>query len=280
MPEIQPVQAKIDFAEWAKLLDSRQRPRSSLKKSDIHTQKKATNAFLAAMQGKPPRRGADAVRLLIAAGIVRWIDDTNKGYLRGSLENPDISEFLAYIFWPVVSAPRLPKDWPEALHEISSLEICTVVMEARSTFEPQKSGELFLAFARRLYGANYAAGVKNLIDDLDNPYGGRAVFSSLLLSSDLPVPPQKGTGHRLATWLVLSATSGIVGNAAWEKLKSSVDLQALDSTLGASDPPSIDIGSSESSKSSSNSSHDGNHNSSEGWLHHLAQWLLGMFHHH
>jgi hypothetical protein len=209
------------LSEWVEHIseDFRAQPRHLLSLS--HWRSRRTLKKLSRLStGTGESSTQDKIRLLVAAGVLTWTRKTKQGQILGSVSRPDLGSFATFALWPVVIAPRLPEDWYDALAEMSSPRIASVVKSARGESSRNSSLLRIQTFYLSLSHAGYAAGLRNLLDDLGDPNRGGKSFVALALCANIGHPPSKHlTARTVLIWLGTAAGAGVVEGASYDSAK-------------------------------------------------------------
>ncbi|RKT54346.1 hypothetical protein C8E97_2966 [Saccharothrix australiensis] len=153
--------------------------------------------------GPVDERRGDVVRRLVVAGMV--------GYLAQPGPPPDESvpehvllDLVVCSLWPVVTARKLPPDWPGELARITSPRLAALVRRARDERQPAE------VFARSVADKSFSSAMVALFDDLADPRRGGALLAAMALAGGLATPPTgKQRGREVAAWAL-----AIAGGAA------------------------------------------------------------------
>lgn len=156
---------------------------------------------LRAAVGEPASRpGKDAVRALVVAGLVEYLD-----VVRHAAPVP-LSERVAldvvvFALWPVVQASRLPDGWEHDLAELASPRLASLVAQARRGLAEGRS-LTSARFTRVVAAKPLSRGVLALFEDLADPKRGGAVITGMALATGFPEPPRGKRPKDVFGWLV------------------------------------------------------------------------------
>jgi hypothetical protein len=180
---------------------------------------------VSASAGSPSGSGKDALRGLLAAGIVYYSGLTKA--LPADVDSDQVLLDIAVVaLWPVVLASKLPKRWFEDLSELSSPRVARVVSYARlSRTTGVQVG--VVTFMRSLSQSAIAVGVRNLLEDMSDAKRGGAFLTAVAIANGSPQLPGQGKGVQVIKWVLGAAAAGVIGNRidalavdAWDKASS------------------------------------------------------------
>ncbi|MBS2966544.1 hypothetical protein KGA66_26125 [Actinocrinis puniceicyclus] len=195
----------------------------SLGKREQKKLRKRLEALRQTYQGDPQGSGKDRIRELIASGVVTYGFDGSDASIE-MLPEQIMVELVTYALWPVIIAPKLPGSWFEDLQEISSSQLATLVTHARLS-RTTGSGMSVQTFERAVATVQFASGLLNLFEDLNDPHRGGPALTAVVLADSGSIPPKHASPKAIVLWTLSAAAAGVIGNradaalgAAWDWL--------------------------------------------------------------
>jgi hypothetical protein len=185
---------------------------------EIKTYHKALLALGRTCSGAPKGPSKDRVRELLASGALYYgLQSKPPEQL---IPEQVVIDFSVFALWPLVVAPKPPKDWIIALQEITgSMPLVRLVIHARfslGTSEPLNAQQ----FGQVLSQAWFAPAILNLLNDFADPQKGGCALTAVAIASTGRAPRQdRGISPReIAKWALVTAVAGVIGNRADDAL--------------------------------------------------------------
>jgi hypothetical protein len=182
---------------------------------DGRRHKKNLKLICQATEGAPKGSAIDALRGLIATGVIQH-KRSNQEIPEEALPETLMLDFTVDALWPIVIARKLPESWLDSLAKLTSPQLASLVSSARavktSRVRAPKTSMDKQEFYSEIAQTPFADGVLNLLKDLNNPRGGGSYLATVAIADGFG-PPRKGsTPKNLLHWLAGAAAGGVIGN--------------------------------------------------------------------